>query len=87
MQLTLRLIASLRVEPLLGLMVRFVSLFRQLQFLLPWDVLTDWGVSVLVAMKRFPHFLDSRLIDGGKVVSVMRRPPFTLRNIPGTHFC
>jgi hypothetical protein len=26
---------------------------------------------------RFPHFLDNRPTDGGKVVSLMRRPPFT----------
>jgi hypothetical protein len=28
-----------------------------------------------------------RLIDGGKVVSPTRWPLFTLRKIPGTHFC
>jgi hypothetical protein len=38
-------------------------------------------------MLRLPHFLDNRLIDGGEVVSLMHRPPFTSRNIPGTHFC
>jgi hypothetical protein len=32
-------------------------------------------------MLRFPHFLDNRLIDGGKVVSLT---PFTPKNIPGT---
>jgi hypothetical protein len=26
---------------------------------------------------RLPHFPDSRLTDGGKVVSLTRRPPFT----------
>jgi hypothetical protein len=26
---------------------------------------------------RFPHFLDNRLIDGGKAVSLTRRPLFT----------
>jgi hypothetical protein len=36
---------------------------------------------------RLPYFLDNRLTDGGEVVSLTRRPPFTLRNIPGTHFC
>jgi hypothetical protein len=30
--------------------------------------------------------LDNRLTDGGEV-SLTRRPPFTLRKIPGTHFC
>jgi hypothetical protein len=26
---------------------------------------------------KIPHFLDNRLIDGGKVVSLTRRPPIT----------
>jgi hypothetical protein len=30
---------------------------------------------------RFPHFLDNPLTDGGKVVSLMRRSPFTRRKI------
>jgi hypothetical protein len=42
-----------------------------------------WGCEML----RFPHFLDNRLINGGEVVSLTRRPPFTPRNVPGTHFC
>jgi hypothetical protein len=36
---------------------------------------------------RLPHFLDNRLTDGGKVVSFTRRPPFTPKKIPRTHFC
>jgi hypothetical protein len=49
---------------------------------------------------RLPHFLDNRLTDGGKVVSLTRQlpftprkipgtrqPPFTPRKSPGTHFC
>jgi hypothetical protein len=31
--------------------------------------------------------IDSRLTDGGKVVSLMHRLPLTPRSIPGTHFC
>jgi hypothetical protein len=34
-----------------------------------------------------PTFSDFRLTDGGKGVSPIRRPPFTPRKIPGTHFC
>jgi hypothetical protein len=34
-----------------------------------------------------PHFLDNRRTDGGKVVSLTRRPPLTPRKIPGAHFC
>jgi hypothetical protein len=26
---------------------------------------------------RLPHFLDNRLTDGGEVISLKRRPPFT----------
>jgi hypothetical protein len=33
-----------------------------------------------------PTFSDIRLTDGGKVVSLTRRPYFTPRKIPGTHF-
>jgi hypothetical protein len=36
---------------------------------------------------RLPHFLDNWLTDGGEVVSLMRRSPFTPRNIPDTYFC
>jgi hypothetical protein len=36
---------------------------------------------------RLPHFLDSRLTDGGEVASPTLRAPFTPRNIPGTYFC
>jgi hypothetical protein len=32
-------------------------------------------------------FSDIRLIDGGKVVSSMRRPIFTPRKIPSAYFC
>jgi hypothetical protein len=38
-------------------------------------------------MSRLPHFLDNRLTDGVEVVSLTRQLPFTLRKIPGTHFC
>jgi hypothetical protein len=33
-------------------------------------------------MLKFPHFLDNRLIDGSKVVSLTCWPPFTPKNIP-----
>jgi hypothetical protein len=36
---------------------------------------------------RLTHFLDIRLTDGGEVISLTQRPPFTHRKIPGTHFC
>jgi hypothetical protein len=34
-----------------------------------------------------PTFSDIRLTDGGEIVSLTRRPLFTHRKIPGTHFC
>jgi hypothetical protein len=36
---------------------------------------------------RGSHFLDIRLTNGGKVVSPTRRPSFSPRKMPGTHFC
>jgi hypothetical protein len=38
-------------------------------------------------MSRLPHFLDNWLTDGGEVVRLTGRPPFTPKKIPGTHFC
>ena len=35
---------------------------------------------------RFPDFMTTAQ-DGGKVVSLTHRPPFTPGNTPGTHFC
>jgi hypothetical protein len=40
----------------------------------------------MVETSRLPHFLDTWFVDGGEAVSLMRRPPFTPRKIPGTHF-
>jgi hypothetical protein len=34
-----------------------------------------------------PTFSEIRLIDGSKVVNPTRRPNFTSRKIPDTHFC
>jgi hypothetical protein len=42
-------------------------------------------------MLSIPHFLDHRLIDGGKVVSPTHKSHFTsyefFFNVSGTHFC
>jgi hypothetical protein len=35
---------------------------------------------------RFPDYMITAE-DGGKVVSLMHRPPLTPGNAPGTHFC
>jgi hypothetical protein len=40
-----------------------------------------WGSET----SRLPHILDNRLADGCEAVSLTRRPPFTSREIPGTH--
>jgi hypothetical protein len=37
-------------------------------------------------MLRVSHYLESRLTDGGKVVSNMRRPPFTPQEDSGYSF-
>jgi len=34
---------------------------------------------------KFPDFMTSQ--DGGKVVSLMHRPPLSPGNAPGIHFC
>jgi hypothetical protein len=36
---------------------------------------------------RLTYFLDNRHTDEGEAASLTRRPPFTPRKIPGTHFC
>jgi hypothetical protein len=36
---------------------------------------------------RLPHFLDNRITDGGKFVSLTRRLLFTIQKIPGSDFC
>ena len=48
---------------------------------------TGHGVPQGFETSRLQHFLDNRLTDDGDVVSLTRRPPFTPRKIPGTHFC
>jgi hypothetical protein len=46
----------------------------------PWKPTGWWDVEV-------PTFsLDNRHIDGGEVISLTRRPPFTPRRIPDTRF-
>jgi hypothetical protein len=48
---------------------------------------TGRGGSYGCETSKLPHCLDNQLIDGGEVVSLKRRPPFTPRKVPGTHFC
>jgi hypothetical protein len=41
-----------------------------------------------VVRRRGSHiFVDKRLTDGGEVISLTHRSPFTPRKISGTHFC
>jgi hypothetical protein len=35
----------------------------------------------------FPHTLDNQLTDGGKIVNLTHRPPFTPRKIPDSRSC
>jgi hypothetical protein len=58
----------------------------------PWQtykaiVLTGDGGPYSCETSRLPHFRDNRLKNGGDVVSLMRRPSFTPKKIPGTLFC
>jgi hypothetical protein len=48
---------------------------------------TGLGSPLGCETSRRPHFLDNRLTDGCKFVSLKRWLPFTLREVPGTHFC
>jgi hypothetical protein len=57
----------------------FVKVKVKLSLYRPWRHLGLREVEV-------PIFSDIRLIVGGKIVSAKRRPPFTHRKIPGTHF-
>jgi hypothetical protein len=45
------------------------------------------GKVIVVQTVEVRRVADIRLTDGGKVVSPTRRPLFTPRKIPGTHFC
>jgi hypothetical protein len=60
---------------------------------LPWKVkvkaipVTGCGGPQDCETSRLQHFLDSRLTDGGEVVSLTRQPSVTPGKIPGTHFC
>jgi hypothetical protein len=38
-------------------------------------------------LRRRVSYIDNQLSDGGEVVSLARRPPFTPKKTPGTHFC
>jgi hypothetical protein len=48
---------------------------------------TDRGGPWDCEKSKLPHFKDNPLTDGGEVINLTRRPPFTPRKIPGTHFC
>jgi hypothetical protein len=48
---------------------------------------TGRGGPKVCETSRLPRFLESQLTDGGEVVSLTRRPPFTPTKIPGTHSC
>jgi len=48
--------------------------------------LQAWSGPEVSRKLRFPDFMTTAQ-DGGKVVSLTHRPPITLGNTPGTHFC
>jgi hypothetical protein len=47
---------------------------------------TDSEVPYNCETSRLPNYLDNRLTDGGKVVSLKRRPPFTPQEYSGYSF-
>jgi hypothetical protein len=49
-------------------------------------LVTGHGGPLGCATSRLPHFLDSRLTDGGEIVILMVRAPFTPQEDSGTHF-
>jgi hypothetical protein len=48
---------------------------------------TAYGVSWGCEVMDISHFLHDWFTEGDDVVSLRRRPPFTARKIPVTHFC
>jgi hypothetical protein len=48
--------------------------------------LQDWSGPEGSRKLRFPDYMTTEQ-DGGKVVSLMHRPPLPPGNAPGTHFC
>jgi hypothetical protein len=48
--------------------------------------LQAWSGPEVSRKLRFPDFMTMAR-DGGKVVSLMNRPPLAPGNTPGTHFC
>jgi len=49
-------------------------------------LLQAWSVPEGSRKLRFPDFMTTAE-GGGKVVSLIHRPPLPPRNSPGTHFC
>jgi hypothetical protein len=47
---------------------------------------TDRGGKLGCETSRLPHFLDNRLRDGGEIISLTRRPPFTPQEDPWYSF-
>ena len=49
-------------------------------------LLQAWSVPESSRKLSFPDFMTTAQ-DGGKVVSIMHRPPLPPGSTPGTHFC
>jgi hypothetical protein len=64
-------------------LIKLLGLFPLLDKKSKAIVVTCHGGPKGCETSRFSNFLD----DGGHVVSLTRRAPFTPRKIPGTHFC
>jgi hypothetical protein len=86
----LKLIIRLRLAPRLRmreLYPRSAMLLHNVIKIIEAIPLTGLRGPQICNTSRLPYFLDNRLTDGGEVVSLTRRPPFTPRNTSSTHFC
>jgi hypothetical protein len=53
----------------------------------PVFVVTGLGNPKFCETSRIPHCIDNRIAEGGEVVSLTLRSPFTPRKSPGTNLC
>jgi hypothetical protein len=76
-----------RFEPVTPIWITIVKVSLFLVKVIKSIPVTGRGGPYVCETSNLLHFLDSRLKDGSEAASLKRRPHFTLRKIPGTHFC
>jgi hypothetical protein len=75
------------IKTIMTLVVIFISFTGKYLYTGKVILVTGRGGPQGCQTSSLPHFPGNRLTDGGKVFSLTRRPPFTHRKVPGTHFC